>query len=628
MITAQPIRQFFFTYIVLCASFACSGSKFLCNAHHNVFLNETLAPPVTVTEHEARKMLSSDEVQFTSSELHILLKTVTLEMNKTEIQQFSEVLQNFIRKNLLAPTYRIMDYDVNLSGQALMGRDINVSPCVQCQPKDNRLAVNVVVTVTYLHSDSVTLDPAGFHRYLRLLINARGEELIRALKERNEFYFGNIFLIGTLSSPIKLLSLYTEREQPVNLNENSNGFDAIILPLFYSVFALALVVISVVAIQSYRKRYFKAADFGVKTDEEALDEIANMLEEYREENSVHSHLSLNRNCYDQRCKAVENQRKDHSTSAVDSNHDIGTTNATGNLSAAAVSHEVKCLPSEFLEKELAWSDKDAKYIERCPESMYGEEATKRNNNQTLHLFDQDNNPTSVDKREIEGEMQSSKQLGTQIDNANESSIDLSETLIVETSQCLPTMIPILDPESTVKSVFPCNSGSESRPSHATSATNIPASPPQNLFKTQTESSNLSDVHEAINQEHFSFFTLEGKVVTSEQNSLNDNASSASLSRKLPDLRVGTDAITVKTSDLSLVLDSILKPNVDGCLVPGVECRDKAVVEEAQNSVSMSQTSDQSNGISCRPHSVFLPAGHSFSSISESDDDTSFHPGLE
>jgi len=336
------------------------------------------------------------------------------------------------------------------------------------------------------------------------------------------------------------------------------------------------------------------------------------------------------------CNSGSESRPSHATSATNipaspPQNLFKTQTESSNLSDVHEAINQERLSFFNLEGKVVTSEGKAVTSERknsLNDNTSSASLTKKNNNQTLHLFDQDNNPTSVDKREIEGEMQSSKQLGTQIDNANESSIELSETLIVETSQCLPTMIPILDPESTVKSVFPCNSGSESRPSHATSATNIPASPPQNLFKTQTESSNLSDVHEAINQEHFSFFTLEGKVVTSEQNSLNDNASSASLSRKLPDLRVGTDAITVKTSDLSLVLDSILKPNVDGCLVPGVECRDKAVVEEAQNSVSMSQTSDQSNGISCRPHSVFLPAGHSFSSISESDDDTSFHPGLE
>lgn len=156
----------------------------------------------------------TENVHYTSAELHIAFANAESSMNPYVEERFVEVCEDFIYNNLRLPMFGIINFDVTVSAQALLDaqRRRNLQQRLRRVSRDQNgsfLALNAVVGIEYSHPDGETVDPSDFHRYLRLLVNTRGGDLINELKGTGESYFRDIHMVGTHSSTIKVES-YSE----------------------------------------------------------------------------------------------------------------------------------------------------------------------------------------------------------------------------------------------------------------------------------------------------------------------------------------------------------------------------------------------------------------------------------
>jgi len=231
----------------------------------------------------------SEEVQFTNTELHLLLQTVSSRMNETEKQQFLVICEVIIYHNINIPTADVMHFVVYFSGQTLMGETKDVH-------NNKKLTVDTVVTVTHTHSRDGAIDPTTLNRYLRLLIDAKEEDTIWSLRKRNEFYFRNVKLINGISSPVHLISLIgnrksssssTIRTTPKTKNGKPNESDPVILALLTVMPLLCLmVVVLLLTLQKYSE-WLSTVSQRDRADSSIVDKIFDILGVYLGKGKCH-----------------------------------------------------------------------------------------------------------------------------------------------------------------------------------------------------------------------------------------------------------------------------------------------------------------------------------------------------
>ena len=146
-----------------------------------------------------------DNVLFTNAELHMLLDSVPSIMDDSTSETFANVCEEFIQDNLKMPNFDIISFGVIVTGQALLNQSHRylVRGVRRVSDQEKPLAVNTVVSVEYTHPDGDRIDPSDFHRYLRLLVNSRGSQLVKALQQADASYFQSTRTIVSFSSEIK-----------------------------------------------------------------------------------------------------------------------------------------------------------------------------------------------------------------------------------------------------------------------------------------------------------------------------------------------------------------------------------------------------------------------------------------
>jgi hypothetical protein len=196
----------------------------------------------------------SEKNLFTNSELHLLLDSVPSYMDDSRNELFTKICADFIEESLILPDYSVINFVVTVTGQAIVESD-DYSQFQETHraydETEKKLALNTVVGIEYIHPDGDHIDPSDFYRYIRLLFNTRGSDLITRLKKTKDPYFQSVRKVFTHSSNIKTGSVESEISQ---------GKDAHGKKVIYSwsavvvAFVVAILLISIAAVGVRRFR--------------------------------------------------------------------------------------------------------------------------------------------------------------------------------------------------------------------------------------------------------------------------------------------------------------------------------------------------------------------------------------
>ena len=238
----------------------------------------------------------SDDVLFTNAELHILLDSVPSTMDEFAQGYLTNVCAAFIQRNLRMPGFGIINFDVIVTGQALLvqgTRNLLRGFRRTSEQEGRSLALNTVVTIEYTHPEGDRVDPADFHRYLRLLMNTRGADFVEDLKRTGVPYFRNTATVLTHSSTIKTQSTAEQSsrsndQEPQENTAKDGGINAGTIAVVVIAVTAAVILLAVLIIQRLRTQQLKSSRSSCIDQQTPfiLEELSNNLDFSQERSNL------------------------------------------------------------------------------------------------------------------------------------------------------------------------------------------------------------------------------------------------------------------------------------------------------------------------------------------------------